>query len=285
MEKIEVVIFWLSLVLAGITSLFYLRIFFLKATDSLYHRLSSIFSWITFLSIVSVVAIQWIRTGLHPFTGPFSARVFYAFSMLLIFLAFETAYSRRAPRIKSVGVLVFPAVVLLLLIAWTQFEVSAGVSPALRSFRVFIHISSAILAYGSYTIGTIFALIYLVQESQLKKKRGLQPTSQKLPSLETSELITHRALGIGLIFNVVLLLTGMFSAKLEWGRMWSWNEPREVFTLMMLLIYGSYFITRDVLGHRGRRSSYVALIAFVMAVFTYMTPYFFNSVHSWGKGF
>lgn len=285
MEKLEVIVFWLALILAGVTTLFYVRIFFVRGERTIYHRLATLFSLATLIAIAAVVALQWIRTGLHPFTGPFSARVFYAFSIVLVFSIFEALYSKKVPRIKSVGVLIFPTVVLLMLFAWTQFEASSGLPPALTSFRVFVHISTAILAYGSYTVGTIFAVIYLVQESQLKKKKGLQGTAMKLPSLETAELATHRALGVGLIFTVILLLTGMFTAQMVWGRMWDWREPREVSALMMLIVYSAYFVVRDVLGHRGRKSSYVALLGFAVAVFTYFTPVLFTSLHSWGRGF
>lgn len=285
MEKIEVIIFWLSLVFAGVTSLFYLRTFFVKSPETIYNKLATVFSFLTLASVTLVVVFQWIRTGLHPFTGPFSAKVFYAFSILIVFITFEVIYSKKVPRIKSVGVLIFPTVVLLLLIAWTQFEASSSLPPALNSFRVFVHISSAILAYGSYTVGTVFAIIYLVQERQLKTKKGLQSTSQKLPSLETAEVATHRALGIGFIFTLILLLTGMFTAQMVWGRMWDWREPREVSALIMLIVYGFYFLIRDIFSMRGRRSSYVALIAFAVAIFTYFTPLLFTSLHAWGRGF
>lgn len=285
MEKLEVIIFWLALVSAGVTTLFYVRLFFVRGEKSIYHRLASVFSAVTLISIALVVALQWFRTGLHPFTGPFSAKVFYAFSVLLVFFIFEELYSKRVPRIRNAGVLIFPTVVLLMLLAWAQFEASAELPPALSSFRVFVHISSAILAYGSYTVGTIFAVIYLVQENQLKSKKGLQGTSQKLPSLETAELATHRALGIGLIFTVILLLTGMFTAQMVWGRIWDWREPREVSALIMFIVYSAYFVVRDVLGLRGRRSSYFAILGFAVAIFTYFTPALFTSLHAWGRGF
>lgn len=285
LEYIEVFVFWLSLVVAGAASLIYLRSYFLKGESELYRRLAQILSWLTLIVISVVIGLQWERTGLHPFTGPFSAKVFYAASILFIFLAFELAYGHRVPRIRMVGVLVLPAVVLLLLIAWTQFEATPSLfTPNLRSFRVFIHVSTAIFAYGSFTIGTIFALIYLVQEAQLKKKRSFGSSTSKLPSLETAETATHRALGIGFVFSVALLLTGMFSAQLAWGRMWDWSEPREVSALVMTLAYAFYFFARDILGWRGRRSSYIAIVAFLIAVFTYATPLIFANLsrHRWG---
>lgn len=285
MERAEVIIFWLSLVFAGVASLFYLRLFVLKTGQQLYEKLATASSLLSLISLFLVILIQWARTGLHPFTGPFSAKVFYAFSIILVYTVFEAIYAKRVPRIKAVGVLVFPAVVLLMLVAWSQFEATATLSPELRSFRVFVHVSSAILAYGSYTLGTIFAIVYLAQERQLKSKKGLPLSSQRLPSLETAETSTHRALGVGLVFTVVLLLTGMFTAQLVWGKMWDWSEPREVAALVMLIAYGAYFLVRDILGWKGRRSSYVALLAFLVAIFTYLTPVFFNSLHSWGRGF
>lgn len=285
MEKLEVIFFWAGLIFAGMASIFYLRIFFVRTGTKLTERITSISSILTLISLFVVVLTQWFRTELHPFTGPFSAKVFYAFSIVLVYTIFEALYSKNVPRIKTIGVLVFPAVVLLLLIAWSQFQASATLSPELKSFRVFVHVASAIFAYGSFTVGTIFAIVYLAQESQLKKKKGLHLSSQRLPALETAEASTHRALGVGFVFTVVLLLTGMFTAQLVWGRMWNWAEPREVSALVMLIIYGLYFLFRDVVGWRGKKSSYLAIVAFLFAIFTYLTPYLFTSMHSWGRGF
>lgn len=285
MEQVVVIFFWLSLILAGVSTLFYLRIFFSKGEAGLFSQLAVLSSWLCLLSLSVVIATEWLRTGLHPFTGPFSAKVFYSFSILTVYLLFELFYVRRAPKMKMIGVLIFPIVVLLLLVGWTQFEATATLSPELRLFRVFIHIASALLAYGAFIVGTIFALVYLIQENQLKKKRGMAATTQKLPSLETAETSTHKALSVGFVFSVVLLLTGMFTAQLVWGKMWDWKEPRMVSALIMTCAYGFYIFSRDVLGWRGRRSSYLALVAFGVAIFTYLSPQLLPSIHRWGTGF
>lgn len=285
MGKVVVIFFWLSLILAGVSTLFYLRIFFSKGEAGIFGRLAVFFSRSCFLALVVTIGAEWLRTGLHPFTGPFSAKVFYAFSILAVYLLFEQVYARRAPKMRVIGALIFPIIVLMLLIGWTQFEAAATLSPELRLFRVFVHVASALLAYGSFIVGTIFAVVYLVQENQLKKKKGMAPTSQKLPSLETAEASTHKALSIGFVFSVILLLTGMFTAQLVWGKMWDWREPRMVSALGMTLVYGFYILSRDVLGWRGRKSSYLALIAFGIAIFTYLSPSLLPSIHRWGIGF
>lgn len=284
MEQLEVILFWLALIVAGVTFLLYLRIFFVRAESKLFNNFALLGSWLTLLLITIVLSIQWLRTGLHPFTGPFSAKVFYAFSILVVYMVFETLYVKHVPKMRMVGVMVFPAIVVLLLLAWTQFEASPTLAPNLKNFRVFAHVSSAIFAYGSFTLGTIFSIIYLIQEKQLKSKKAMGVSTQKLPSLETAEISTHRALGIGFLFSIILLLTGMFTAQMVWGRMWDWSEPRETSAFIMVLLYAFYFFSRDVLNWRGKKSSYVAILAFLMAIFTYVTPYIFSSIsrHKWG---
>lgn len=79
MEKLEVIVFWLALILAGVTTIFYVRIFFVRGERTIYHRLATLFSLATLIAIAAVVALQWIRTGLHPFTDLFLPESFMPF--------------------------------------------------------------------------------------------------------------------------------------------------------------------------------------------------------------
>ncbi len=282
-EQFEIALFWMAVVTAGASSVIYIRNFFLRKESSAFMRAALVLSIFSVLFLTIVLGLRWGETGLHPFTGPFSTKTFFAFAVMFAYLLIELAYAKRAPKVRYVGVLVLPIAVLLMLVAWTQWDASAAaLPPALRSFRVGFHVTTALLAYGSFTVATVFALIYLVQESQLKRKKAFSSSSSKLPSLETAESVTYRAIGLGFVFSIMLILAGMLTAQQEWGRLWSWQEPREVSALGMLIVYGAYLGLHDLAGWRGRRINYIALVGFAAAIFTYFAPQLFESMHQWG---
>lgn len=284
MERIEIIIFWLAVVTCGVSSIIYVKNFISKTENVLYSKIATIFGIISFISLTSVIAISWVRTGLHPFTGPFTTTLFYAVSVLGLFLLVEYFYLKKAEKLKLLGLFVMPFAVVLMLKAWQTYKFNELISPELKSFRVFIHISSALFAYGAFTMATFLAILYLFKERQLKSK-STSSIWKKFPSLETSDVLCYRTIAIGFVFSVILLLTGMITAQMVWGHMWDWGEPRMVSALVMTLIYGFYLYSREIMGWRGKRSSIIAIIGFIAALITYFAPYLMESIHRWGTGF
>ncbi len=284
MERLEFILFWLALVLAGVSSIIYIRNFFVRREENIFIRLGSIAASISFFFLLLLLGIHWFRVGLHPFSGPFTARTFFAFSVIGIFLLIELLYSFKAVKTRFLGMFVMPVAVALMLFAWKSYQVSAEIPPKLKSFRVFIHVSSALIAYGAFTIATFLAIMYLLQEHQLRSKNPSQ-IWRKFPSLESSDELCFKAVAVGFVFSVILLLTGMLTAQMEWGKMWDWREPRMVLTLIMVIIYGVYLFTWEVMGWRGKKGSFLAIIGYLSAIFTYFVPYILKSMHVWGRGF
>ncbi|GGG57351.1 cytochrome c biogenesis protein CcsA [Paenibacillus radicis (ex Gao et al. 2016)] len=85
---------------------------------------------------------------------------------------------------------------------------------------------------------------------------------------EDLDEISYRAIAIGFpIFTLGALIFAMIWAEKAWGRFWGW-DPKEVWALISWLYYSAYLHFRLSRGWQGKRSSWLAVIGFVVILFT-----------------
>jgi heme exporter protein C len=152
------------------------------------------------------------------------------------------------------------AVALMLLAAGAIFlfaPTDALQGPVQRIF--YLHVSSAIAAYGCFAVVLLGGIIYL--------RNG---------SLGADRLARAGAL-VGLVFTTVTLVMGMLWAKPIWGTFWAW-DARLTSTLVLWIIYAGYLLVRR-LAEPGRQA---ARIAAVVGIFGFIdVPIVHFSVTWW----
>ncbi len=80
--------------------------------------------------------------------------------------------------------------------------------------------------------------------------------------------ISYRAIAIGYpIFALGALLFAMIWAHEAWGRFWGW-DPKETWALITFLFYTVYLHLRLSRGWHGLKSSWLAVIGFLVVMFT-----------------
>lgn len=85
---------------------------------------------------------------------------------------------------------------------------------------------------------------------------------------EDLDEISYRSIAIGFpIFTLGALIFAMIWANIAWGRFWGW-DPKEVWALITWLYYSAYLHFRLSHGWQGLRSSWLAVIGFVIVLFT-----------------
>lgn len=85
---------------------------------------------------------------------------------------------------------------------------------------------------------------------------------------EDLDEISYRAIAIGYpIFTLGALIFAMIWANIAWGRFWGW-DPKEVWALITWLYYSAYLHFRLSRGWQGNRSAWLAVIGFVVVLFT-----------------
>ena len=126
--------------------------------------------------------------------------------------------------------------------------------------RIFyLHVSSAIAAYGCFTVVLMGGVVYLWKDS-----------------LAADRLARAGAL-VGVVFTTVTLVMGMLWAKPIWNTYWTW-DARLTSTLVLWIIYAGYLMVRR-LAEPGRQA---ARFAAVVGIFGFIdVPIVHFSVTWW----
>jgi cytochrome c-type biogenesis protein CcsB len=90
-----------------------------------------------------------------------------------------------------------------------------------------------------------------------------------LPSLARLDVITYRAIAVGLPLLSLGIITGAMWAKESWGAYWQW-DPKETAALFSWIIYLAYMHLHTRHAWRGLRTSWVSVIGFVSIIFCYL---------------
>jgi heme exporter protein C len=67
---------------------------------------------------------------------------------------------------------------------------------------------------------------------------------------------------IGLLFSILVMITGMIWGKAAWGTWWAW-EPRLTTFLLVCFLYAAYWVLRSVVDEEQRRATYSAVFAII----------------------
>ena len=113
------------------------------------------------------------------------------------------------------------------------------------------------------------SLLYGLLRLALRKPLGafIHPLMDGIDPEDLDE-ITYRAIAIGFpIFTLGALIFAMIWANIAWSRFWGW-DPKEVWALITWLFYSAYLHLRLSRGWQGQPSAWLAVIGFVIVMFT-----------------
>ncbi|WP_438445562.1 c-type cytochrome biogenesis protein CcsB [Gorillibacterium sp. sgz5001074] len=113
--------------------------------------------------------------------------------------------------------------------------------------------------------GVLYGLIRLVIRRPLGQL--LQPLLRSMDPEDLDE-IAYRSIAIGYpVFTLGALIFAMIWAHEAWGRFWGW-DPKEVWALITWLFYAAYLHLRLSRGWQGEKSAWLAVIGFLVVMFT-----------------
>lgn len=267
-------IFWYkSAVLSyAVSSILYL--FYPLLRNALLGRIAT---WSLFLSLlVNLTAmirrsVQSYELGVFhpPWSNLFEALTFWSFIAGSIYLLVERKYSFRI-----LGAFVVP--LLFILSAFAVFKASKDITPlmpALRSYWLYLHVVAAFVGYAGFTVSFAGAVLFLIKERY--------PGIGILPSLDTLEEITYKA--IVLVFPVwtASIILGSAWANEAWGGYWSW-DPKEVWSLIVWLFFGAYLHARQMLGWKGKKTAWMVVFGFITVLICFFAiNLYFPGLHSY----
>ncbi|GAB6184454.1 c-type cytochrome biogenesis protein CcsB [Thermodesulfovibrio hydrogeniphilus] len=98
------------------------------------------------------------------------------------------------------------------------------------------------------------------------------------------EDITYKAIAFGFpIFTIGGLVFGAIWADQAWGRYWGW-DPKETWSLITWFVYAFYLHAKFLRGWTGAKLSFIAVVGFIVTIFTYLgVNLFLSGLHSYGS--
>lgn len=219
----------------------------------------------------AALAVTTAQTGRLPLTDVRSALSFFVFSVTTAFFLVYLRY-----RITSLGIFMLPFVFVLSLISALRPPQSFS-SAGFRGGWLLVHIASMILGYTGLFLTSVGAIMYLIQESELKSKKP-RAFYYRLPSLEVCDELYYRSLVFGLMFLSLGILTGAVWASRTWHGAWP-HDPKIVASLIIWVIYLILFSTRLSGSGRRRRAAYLAIFGFAAVMVTFLGISFLSSQH------
>jgi cytochrome c-type biogenesis protein CcsB len=166
--------------------------------------------------------------------------------------------------VRVLGAFVLPVAVMLSLNATSARP--GALAPALASAWIWIHIALAMVGIAAFVFNFAGAIMYLLQERQLKTKRP-GAFYYRLPALQTLDRLTFRTLALGFPFLTTGLVLGALWARVAWGSAFTF-DPLAFFSLLAWLIYAGTLAGRAVAGWHGRRAAYFAIVGFAALALT-----------------
>ena len=183
-------------------------------------------------------------------------------------------------------VLAFVLSVLMVAVIWLSSPV-APLTEALSSYWLVIHVVSAIVATGAFTLGGIPSALYLVKARSLAKK-GPQQAGYvaRLPQPEALDRVSYRLHAFGFpVWTFAVLITGPIWAHQAWSSYWNW-DPKEVWAFITWVVYAAYLHARTTAGWKGRNAAILALVGMATLWFNFIGINYFSSTsqHSYAGG-
>ena len=152
---------------------------------------------------------------------------------------------------------------LIIAAVFLYVEPAAGF-PGEVSRILFFHVPMAWVATLAFLLSMIASSVYLI--------------TRKV----NADFLAQSSAELGFLFCFLATVTGSIFAKATWGSFWNW-DPRQTSIIMLLMIYGAYFVLRSAVpDHEKRRvfAGVYSILAFCTVPFlVFVVPRITRSLH------
>jgi ABC-type uncharacterized transport system permease subunit len=195
-----------------------------------------------------------------PYEDLWGSLSLFAWLLAATYLSLECVHRQR-----SVGPFVLPIVIVLFALSHLR-EAIPHVAPA-RGPLFALHVTLNILAYSAFALAFILSIIFVIQNQVLRRhKLGL--VFWRFPAMDTLEWMTRSAVVVGIIAMCAGAAFGFVWAHRLRGHYWN-GDPKEIVTILLLLIYGAYLWLSRTPSWRGARASVLCIANFFLVIFSY----------------
>jgi ABC-type transport system involved in cytochrome c biogenesis permease subunit len=200
------------------------------------------------------LGMRWVETGRAPILTLAEVVSVVIWAAVAWELWAERRYGARI-----LGAFVLPVVLVLGLLLPTGLRAIA-LPPSVPSGWIWAHVALALVGLAALVLNVAVAIMYLVQERQLKTCRP-GTWYYQLPSLEALDRLSLRTLTVGFPFLTAGLALGIIWSGPDWAVRLA-RDPLAAFSLVMWVIYALTLAGRAVGQWHGRRAAWLAVAGF-----------------------
>lgn len=229
-----------------------------------------------------VMGMQTMEAGHVPIAGTTQAISTFVWLLALAYLYMEMSTEERA-----LGVFIVPLMVVLQLIRALNPVVERRI-PILESPWFGVHVASLLFAYASFALACVIGITYVLLFKEIKAKQ-LGFFYDRLPSLDSLDLMNWRAVTVGWVFLTIGVVVGVIWAVQARGgpiadpriEAMSLGDPKIIGALVCWLVYTFAVYARTARGWAGRRAAYLSALGFAFILFNFVPiGYFLTRSHN-----
>jgi ABC-type uncharacterized transport system permease subunit len=127
-----------------------------------------------------------------------------------------------------------------------------------------IHASLSITGYTALSLAAIYALMYIIQNNNLKKRK-LGKLFQQLPALTYLERMSLRSMLTGIVLLGIGILTGHYQAYVMIGDFWP-TDIKVILSDVVWILYVGGYIATVIKSWRGEKMAYLSLYGFLILI-------------------
>ena len=229
--------------------------------------LIKVVTFVTLACITLTIICRTVQAGHGPFSNMYEFALAYSWGIVAMGIFFEWRYKTAAA--KNVGLMI---ALLLIIFATVQHAKPEPLIPALQqSLLLSVHVASAVVAYGAFTIGFGAAVLSLIRYHY---KLTWLPDEAILDSM------SYQSVVIGFPFLTLTIILGALWADIAWGRYWGW-DPKETASLVTWLLFATYMHARVIRGWRDRKAAILLIVGFAAILLTFFGNYIFSGLHAY----
>ncbi|WP_265443418.1 c-type cytochrome biogenesis protein CcsB [Flexivirga meconopsidis] len=234
-------------------------------------------SWLGALLLGACVVLRAVSVGRPPLGNMYEFSIVGSFFVITAYLIWSLRRDVRSLGIFVVG----PTLLTEMLAALVFYTAASQLMPSLKNYWLTIHVTVAILSVAFFTIAFSTTILYFVQ----KWREDIGDTKYKfmdaVPDSATMDRTTYGLLIIAFPLWTFTLIAGAIWAQIAWGHYWSW-DPKEVWTLVIWVVYAAYLHARATAGWSGKKAAYISIAGFVCVLFNFtVVNMFIVGMHSY----
>ena len=197
-----------------------------------------------------------------PVNNLFEATIFLAWALVLACLIVSLL-----PRLRFVSAFASPVLFVISVFAlMPSLDPPHGPKPEFGGWLTSLHASLILLAYGSFGLGSVSAIMFLTQQHNLKFNK-LKAVLSLLPPIQRLETVTGRLVLVGFVMLSLGLFAGGHLPRPEGVAYW--KETKVVWSGFLWALYLGLLVGRWRFALAGRRFAcgVIGMFAFLLLTF------------------